>query len=316
MSTLYLVLTGAAVIAFFTGITIVVVNIASATFGRAGVSKSLSAIDRVYGAGGGRVNAAGRVVDTGERIAPPQMNNRMTQLGRAATSGSSLTRLRRWLDYAGNPPYWTVERVFEIKGLGLVAVGIIGTPIGFALGAGLGAVIGGLAGAVIGFFIPDLVIYQLSDNRQQKIRKTMPDILDMLTVSVEAGLGFDAALTQITRYARGPVANEFARVLQEMQIGRSRADALRGLGQRSNVSELRSFCAIVVQASELGVPIAAVMREQSKEMRIRRRQHAEELAQKVPIKILFPLIFCLFPAIFIVILGPGIINILAVFSKK
>ena len=124
----------------------------------------------------------------------------------------------------------------------------------------------------------------------------MPDILDMLTVSVEAGLGFDAALAQITRYGRGPVAGEFARVLQEMQIGRSRVDALRALGQRTNVAELKSFCAIVVQASELGVPIANVLREQSKEMRIRRRQRAEELAQKVPVKILFPLIFCLFPA--------------------
>jgi tight adherence protein C len=238
----------------------------------------------------------------------------MTQLGRVATSGTALARLRRWLDYAGNPPYWTVERVFEIKGLGLIAVGIIGTPIGFVLDGGVGALIGGLAGAVLGFFIPDLVIYQLSHNRQERIRQTMPDILDVLTVSVEAGLGFDAALAQITRYGRGPVAGEFARVLQEMQIGRSRVDALRALGQRSNVTELKSFCSIVVQASELGVPIANVLREQSKEMRIRRRQRAEELAQKVPIKILFPLIFCLFPALFIVILGPGFINILKVFG--
>ena len=100
-----------------------------------------------------------------------------------------------------------------------------------------------------------------------------------------------------------------------MQIGRSRVDALRALGQRTNVIELRSFCAIVVQATELGVPIANVLREQAKEMRIRRRQHAEELAQKVPVKILFPLIFCLFPAVFIVVLGPGMINILDLFSR-
>jgi tight adherence protein C len=311
---LYTILMVAAVLAFFVGIAIVVVNLASAGFGRAGVAKSLSAIDSVYRSGQRVTTVA--VVEAPERATPAQVSNRMTQLGRAATSGSALARLRKWLDYAGNPPYWTVERVFEIKGLGLVAVLIVGTLIGFLLGGGLGAVIGGLAGALIGFFIPDLVIYQLSYNRQEKIRSTMPDILDMLTVSVEAGLGFDAALAQITRYGRGPVAGEFARVLQEMQIGRARVDALRALGQRSNVTELRSFCAIVVQASELGVPIAAVLREQSKEMRIRRRQRAEELAQKVPIKILFPLIFCLFPALFIVILGPGMINILKVFGGR
>ena len=146
------------------------------------------------------------------------------------------------------------------------------------------------------------------------MRRTLPDTLDTLTVSVEAGLGFDAALAQVTRYGRGPLAGEFARVLQEMQIGRSRVDALRALAQRTNVTELKSFCAIVVQATELGVPIANVMREQSREMRIRRRQHAEELAQKIPVKILFPLIFCLFPALFIVVLGPGMIRILDTFD--
>jgi tight adherence protein C len=311
VSTIYLILTVGAVIAFFAGLAIFVVNIADAGFGRAGVSKSLSTIDRVYGAG-----RQARSNPNDPMPTPVQVSNRMTQLGRAATSGTALARLRRWLDYAGNPPYWTVERIFEIKGLALVALGIVGTPIGLFLGGGVGAVVGGLLGAALGFFLPDLVVYQMSYNRQDKIRQNMPDILDMLTVSVEAGLGFDAALSQITRYARGPVANEFARVLQEMQIGRSRVDALRALGQRSSVIELRSFCAIVVQASELGVPIAAVLREQAREMRIRRRQRAEELAQKIPIKILFPLIFCLFPAIFIVILGPGIINILKAFGGQ
>jgi tight adherence protein C len=304
----------AAVLAFFVGIAIVVVNLTTAGMGRAGVAKGLSAIDNVYRSG--RVTAVATAEPAEpQRYTPAPVSNRMTQLGRAATSGTALARLRKWLDYAGNPPYWTVDRVFEIKGLGLIAVGIVGVPIGLALDGTVGAIIGGLAGAALGFFIPDLVIYQLSHNRQDKIRMTMPDILDMLTVSVEAGLGFDAALAQITRYARGPVAGEFARVLQEMQLGRARTDALRALGQRSNVMELRSFCAIVVQASELGVPIANVLREQSKEMRIRRRQRAEEMAQKVPIKILFPLIFCLFPALFIVILGPGMINILKAFSQ-
>jgi len=305
MDLLTAALMASAVIAFFIGVAVVLANIAVATLSRAGVSKGLSAINSVYGAGRGE----------GGRAAPMPVSNRMTQLGRVATPGTALVRLRRWLDYAGNPPYWTVDRVFEIKGLGLIAFGIVGAVIGLLFGGALGALVGGLVGAAGGFFAPDLVVYQLAYNRQEKIANTLPDILDTLTVSVEAGLGFDAALSQITRYGKGPVAGEFARVIQEMQIGRSRIDALRGLGQRTKVTELRSFCAIVVQATDLGVPIANVLREQSKEMRIRRRQRAEELAQKVPVKILFPLVFCLLPAIFIVVLGPGIINIFNFFSQ-
>jgi tight adherence protein C len=294
-----------AVVMFFAGIAVVLANIAVATLTRAGVSRGLSSINSVYGSGRG----------DGGRAAPLPIGGRMATLGRAATPGTALARLRRWLDYAGNPPYWTVDRVFEIKGLGLIVFGIVGAIIGLLFGGGLGALVGGLAGAVGGFFAPDLIVYQLAYNRQERIARTLPDILDTLTVSVEAGLGFDAALSQITRYGKGPVAGEFARVIQEMQIGRSRVDALRGLGQRTSINELRAFCAIVVQATELGVPIANVLREQAREMRIRRRQRAEETAQKIPIKILFPLIFCLFPAIFIVVLGPGVINILDFISN-
>ena len=300
MNMFSLVLMIVAVVAFFIGIAVVLANIAVATLTRAGVSRGLSSINSVYGAGRG----------DGGRLAALPVSGRMTKLGRAATPGRALAGLRRRLDYAGNPPYWTVDRVFEVKGLGLIVFGVVGAVIGLLFGGGLGVVVGGLVGAAGGFFAPDMIVYQLSYNRQEKIARTLPDILDTLTVSVEAGLGFDAALSQITRYGKGPVAGEFARVIQEMQIGRSRVDALRGLGQRTSINELRAFCAIVVQATDLGVPIANVLREQAREMRIRRRQRAEETAQKVPVKILFPLIFCLFPAIFIVVLGPGIINIM------
>jgi len=292
-----------AVLAFFIGVTMVVVNLTTAVTGRAGVARGLHSIEAVYRA---------PTAEADDRAAALGASG-LTQLGRAATPGTVLVRLRRRLDYAGNPPYWTVDRLFEVKGLGLVAAGVLALLLGFATGGGVGAVVGALVGAPLGFFAPDLVLYDISERRQDRIRRTLPDILDVLTVSVEAGLGFDAALAQITRYGRGPLAGEFARVLQEMQIGRSRVEALRALGQRTSVTELRAFCAIVVQASELGVPIANVLREQAAQMRIRRRQRAEELAQKVPVKILFPLIFCLFPALFIVVLGPGVINILHTF---
>jgi tight adherence protein C len=305
MDMLTVALVVGSVVAFFAGVAIVVTNVVVATVGRVGVSRSLHTIDTVYGA---------TAAEDGDRGSSP-LGNRIAQLGRVATPRAALEGLRRRLDYAGNPPNWTVDRVYGVKGLGLITAGVLGVVLGFAIGRLPGALIGGLLGVGLGFFVPDVVLLDLSTRRQEKIRHTLPDILDTLTVSVEAGLGFDAALAQVTRYGRGPLAGEFARVLQEMQIGRSRVDALRALGQRTNVIELRSFCSIVVQATELGVPIANVLREQSKEMRIRRRQHAEERAQKVPVKILFPLIFCLFPAVFIVVLGPGMITIFDLFSR-
>jgi tight adherence protein C len=164
-------------------------------------------------------------------------------------------------------------------------------------------------GAIGGFFVPDLLVYNAGVKRQDKIRKALPDTLDMLTVCVEAGLGFDAALAQVARNTDGPLASECSRLLQEMQFGKPRVDALRALGDRTTVVELRGLVSALVQASELGVPVARVLREQSAEMRTRRRQRAEEKAQKVPVKVLFPLIFCLFPALFVMVVGPGGINI-------
>ena len=144
----------------------------------------------------------------------------------------------------------------------------------------------------------------------------MPDALDLLSVSVEAGVGFDAAVAQVAAAMPGPLAREFARMLQEMQMGQRRADALRAMAARSQVLELRTMTTAVVQATELGIPIAQVLREQAAEMRLRRRQYAEEQAQKVPVKVIFPLVLCLFPALFIVVIGPGVINIMhSVFGR-
>jgi tight adherence protein C len=138
--------------------------------------------------------------------------------------------------------------------------------------------------------------------------------MDMLTICVEAGLGFDAALARVARNTGGPVAAEFSRVLQEMQIGKSRTEALRALAGRTTVAELRAFTSALVQAGELGVPVADVLREQAKEMRLRRRQRAETKAQQVPVKILFPLVGCLFPALFVIIIGPGAVSIMHAFT--
>jgi tight adherence protein C len=174
----------------------------------------------------------------------------------------------------------------------------------------------GLLGALAGFFVPDVLVYNTGIKRQERIQKSLPDALDMLTVSVEAGLGFDAALAQVARNTEGPIAGEFLRVLQEMQIGKSRTEALRGLGERTTVMDMRTFTSSIVQADTLGIPIANVLREQAKEMRLKRHQRAEEQAQKVTVKIMFPVVLFILPALFVIVIGPGAISIVHLFSSR
>ena len=232
---------------------------------------------------------------------------------RLSPSGISTT-LQRRLDLAGNPSGLTPDRVLAAKGLGLFILGSLGGLYGLRT-IGL-LVVGAAVAAAVGFFLPDVLLYNAGIKRQDKIQKALPDALDLLTVCVEAGLGFDAALAQVARNTTGPLAAEFSRVLQEIQIGKSRSQALRAMTDRTTVPGLRSFVSALVQAGELGITIADVLREQAKEMRLRRRQRAEEKAQKVPVKILFPLVFCLFPSMFVVIIGPGVISIIHVFFGK
>ena len=170
-------------------------------------------------------------------------------------------------------------------------------------------------GAIVaGFFAPTMYLYQRSYDRSKRIQRELPDAIDLLTISVESGLGFDAALQQVAYNTEGPLADEFSRVLREMQIGSSRSEALRGLAERTNLTELRSFVSAMVQADAFGIPIANVLRVQSSEMRVKRRQRAEEKAQQVPVKMTIPLIFCILPSLFIVIMGPAVIQMMDSFS--
>ena len=229
---------------------------------------------------------------------------------RLSPSGTS-KRLTRLLDLAGNPNNLTVERLLGFKGAGLLVGALLGILYG---GLSLRGVMFGAAGATAGFLLPDLLVYNIGAKRQEVLRRGLADALDMLTVCVEAGQGFDASLLYVARSIEGPVAGEFARVLAEIQIGKSRGDAFSALSARTKVTEIRTFVSALVQADRLGLPIGAVLREQSKQMRLIRRQRAEEKAQKVPIKILFPMLLCIFPALFIVIIGPGAIQMIDAFS--
>jgi tight adherence protein C len=251
-----------------------------------------------------------------ERVLTPSMG-RLTRLGRRLSATDQVSRLRHRLELAGNPPRWDVDRIIAFKVLGLGLGLVLGILIPLALQVGLLPIVAvALAFSVLGYFAPNIALYQAAYNRREQLRRGLPDSLDLLTISVEAGLTFDAALSQVARNTTGPLADEFFRVLQEMQIGLGRADAMRALGERTDLPELRSFLTAMVQADAFGIPIAQVLRIQAREMRVKRRQRAEEQAQKVPVKILFPLIFCILPALFVVILGPAVIQLYHSFSGR
>jgi tight adherence protein C len=225
-------------------------------------------------------------------------------------------RVNRLIVLAGNPPAFTAERIVAFK----IVFGIAGLVVGLMvaqllpftgfLKVGVVALL-----ALTGYTVPSAAIAARASKRQKEIRKALSDTMDLLTISVEAGLGFDAALGQVVRNVPGPLSDEISRMLQEMQIGVSRTDALRHLTERTEVPELDGFVLSMIQADKYGVGIAKVLRSQSQELRQKRRQRAEETAQKVPLKLLFPTIFMLLPALFIVILGPGVIKIYESFIK-
>lgn len=265
-----------------------------------GVAGALASIEQHYG----KETAAASAQGTEKAAALPGWAKSLAiRLSPRGVADS----LQRRLDLAGNPAGWTADRVLAMKGIAILAGAAIGVLFGVHRPA-LALVYAAVAGACA-FFLPDVLLYNAGIKRQALIVSALPDALDMMTVCVEAGLGFDGALAQVARNTKSPLAEEFARTLQEMQIGLSRAQALRGMVARTTVPELRSFVGALVQAGELGIPVARVLREQSSEMRIRRRQRAEERAQKVPVKIMFPLVTCLFPALLVIIIGPGVISI-------
>ena len=171
-----------------------------------------------------------------------------------------------------------------------------------------------VAVGAFGYVLPNILLYNAGQKREKLMQRALPDALDLLTISVEAGLGFDAAVMRVAKNTTGPLAQEFSRLLQEMQIGVGRMAAMRAMAERSTLADLKSFCLAMVQADQLGIPIGRVLRIQSHEMRVKRRQRAEEKAQKVPVKIMVPLVLFILPCLFIVVIGPAAIRIVGVFS--
>lgn len=278
-----------------------------------GVSKSLAVVEAFTAAPA----AMQQELDPSfnDRVLAPLLD-RFVGLGKRITPADYSERIRKKLDVAGNPPGWTVDRVISLKFVGLIGGPVTAVVFAVLVGWGLGpSLVAAIGGAAAGYHAPNLYLYQRGYDRTARMQRTLPDALDLLTISVEAGLGFDSALAQVARNTDGPLANEFARVLQEMQIGLGRSNALRALGERSTLPDLRSFASAMVQADSFGIPVGQVLRVQSDEMRLKRRQRAEEQAQKVPVKILLPLMGCILPCLFIVVVGPAVIGLMGVFGS-
>lgn len=227
---------------------------------------------------------------------------------RALTPAGWIDRLSRQLRLAGSPKAWTVERLLAVKfvlGVGSLFAGL--TLITSELTMSTLAMVAG--GTLVAYHVPDIILYGRAKERQQRISKELPDTLDQLTISVEAGLGFDAALQRVAMAGDGVLAEELRRTLNEITVGKTRTEALKNLGERTDVQELRHFVLTLSQAEQYGLPVARVLRIQSAELRMKRRQRAEEEAMKIPVKIVFPLVFCIFPALFVVLLGPAMIRV-------
>lgn len=227
--------------------------------------------------------------------------------------GDTRDRLIRMLDYAGNPPAWPVDRIIRAKLFALVFFGLFWWLFARAVFPGHG-ILGIVLGATFGVFLPDLLVYNAAKKRQTAIARTLPDVLDAMVIGVEAGLGLDSAMVQVAQMLHGPMPDELHRVLQEMKLGVARGDALRSLGARTSVRDLKSLVTALVQAGELGISVSGILREHSADQRLRRRRRAEEQAQKVAVKMLFPVLLCFFPAIFVVVIGPAVLHLIVVFK--
>lgn len=244
-----------------------------------------------------------------DRVLRPVVK-RLSKLGRSGDSGGVIARQDAKLEKAGYPgglrgADWMGVKILVaiVAGIALFFLGLLmgGPPLGFVFALG---------GLVFGFLMPEFWLGSRIRKRSMEMILQLPDALDLLTISVEAGLGFDAALAKVVEKMEGPLINEFRQALAEIRMGRTRREALRDIVARAEAQPVSNFIGAIVQAEQLGVPIAKVLQIQSQQLRVERRQRAEETAAKAPVKMLFPMVGCIFPTIFIVILGPAIVTVM------
>ena len=239
----------------------------------------------------------------------------LSGLGYRLTPRAYVGKLDRLLSLAGRPVAWPLGRILAAKPiLGLISA-VLGLLISTSSPTPMIKLVG-LFVLVLGYFIPDLLLYSKGSERQKAMQLELANTLDQMLISVEAGLGFEGAMARAGENGKGPLAEELVRTLQDMQVGRSRRESYLALAERTNLPELRSFVQAIVQADTYGIAISRVLRVQAKVMRVKRRQRAEEKAMKLPVAVLFPLLFFIFPVLFIAILGPAVINAISTFSGQ
>jgi tight adherence protein C len=300
------------VVLIFVALVTMIAALALSPRGEVGVNRSIAVLEALTSA----PKELKQDIDApfSERVLLPLLA-RAQGLGRRLTPADANERIHDKLELAGNPPGWTADRVSAGKVVAFFAALGISLVLALLMGLSFLPTLGFVVVAsVAGYMAPNMYLYQKAYERSGKMQRALPDAIDLLTISVESGLGFDAAVSQVARNTDGPLAEEFARMLQEMQIGRGRSEALRSMADRTRLPDLRSFVSAMVQADAFGIPVGQVLRVQSSEIRVKKRQWAEEMAQKVPVKILLPLIFCILPTLFIAVLGPAAITIMDNFT--
>lgn len=253
-----------------------------------------------------------------DRVVKPLLE-RLAKVVTRMTPGTQVDSIQLKLAQAGNPRNLTVEGFFGLKGLLAVVLGILAVlamwllppiippvdPVHFVLYT--------IAAAVAGFFLPDLWLRDETNKRRKAMQKALPDTIDILSISVEAGLAFDAAIARMVAKATGPLMDEFEKYLLEVRLGRPRREAMRMIIARCGLDDVNTFIGAILQADQLGVSIARVLRIQSEQMRVKRRQRAQTKAQQAPLKMLFPMILFVFPSVFVVILGPSVPSFMTAF---
>ena len=249
-----------------------------------------------------------------QRVIRPMLVRMGNLLGRLSPAKSKAAAERK-LELAGKPYGWGAAEFFGLRVFVALAFGVLAFLItSIAPTIGLTArLIAPLLMGMLGFFLPVLWLGSKIRKRQKEIIKSLPDAMDLLTIAVEAGMGFDGALQKVAEKWDNELSKGFAKVVQEMRLGVIRREALRNMSQNMDVPDVTSFVAAIIQADQLGVSIAKILRIQSEQMRVKRRQRAEEQANKAPIKMLFPMVFLIFPALFVVLLGPAVLILMETF---
>jgi tight adherence protein C len=250
-------------------------------------------------------------LETGERSTG---RARLARLTRGLTPRGTVARLNRLASAAGRPAAWPVPRLVAAK----LVLGMIAGALGLLVVSGGPSpltILLAVVVTVVAYFLPELLLYSRGQERKEAIALELPDTLDQMTIAVEAGLGFESAMARAGANGKGPLAAELVRTLQDIAVGQPRREAYLALADRTGAPDLRRFIRAVVQADAYGVSIADVLRTQAQEMRLKRRQRAEEKAMQIPVKVIFPLILCILPTLFIVLLGPAVMGIMSTFSR-